>query len=93
VLAIDLAVIAAVWYWSRSREWNMRHKLALASGAALAYAWHAFFETPAVGGATSPSVRIGNVIFAAGVIVLIVVAAMRNRSSARGWSSSKAADV
>ncbi|MGC2662140.1 MAG: hypothetical protein WA324_29605 [Bryobacteraceae bacterium] len=78
VLVLDLSVLFAVLFWSRSTLWNMRHKLALASGAALAYAWHSFIQTPAIGGGAFPT-RVGNAIFTAGAIALIAVAAMKNR--------------
>jgi len=78
VLALDSFVFAAVFLWSRSSQWNMRHKLALASGAAMAYAWHAFVETPAVG-QMDASVRIGNVIFALGAVALIATAASKGK--------------
>ena len=61
---LDLAMIALIVRWSRSTGWSSLHRLALAGGAASAYAWHAFIQTPAVG--TGGTVdRIGNVIFAA----------------------------
>jgi hypothetical protein len=80
VFGIDMLALAAVLFWSRSRRWNMRHKLALAGGAALAYAWHGFVQTPATGHVTS-LVRIGNVIFAAGAVALIATATAKNRST------------
>jgi hypothetical protein len=87
VLGLDLLVLATVLFWSRSSLWNMRHKLALASGAALAYAWHAFIENPAVGH-TNSSVRIGNAIFALGAIALIATAAAKNLNSFTGVERS-----
>jgi hypothetical protein len=74
---LDLAMMALVWRWSRSAGWNKRHRLALAGGAALAYAWHAFIQTPAVGQG-GPVDRIGNVVFAAALIAVLVIAARRN---------------
>jgi hypothetical protein len=47
---------------------------------ALAYAWHAFIQTPAVGSAGT-SFRIGNAIFAAALILLLLVAARRTASA------------
>src|SRR5580700_244206 len=76
---LDLVVIAAVAILSHREGWNATHRLALAGGAALAYAWHAFIQHPAVGDA-GRSTRIGNVIFAAGLIVLLVVAARHTAS-------------
>ena len=80
-LLLDTAVIAAVFVLSHRAGWDTRHHLALAAGAALAYAWHAFIQTPAVGGAHSlRMVRIGNTIFAAALLVLLIIAARRTAS-------------
>jgi hypothetical protein len=78
LFCIDLFVVAAVLFWSRSPRWDMRHRLALGGGAALAYAWHAFIETPVIG-QTGLFVRAGNVIFALGALALIASAAAKNR--------------
>ncbi len=78
VFALDVFMVAVVLFWSRSPGWNLSHKLALGSGAALAYAWHAFLEMPAVGQA-GLSLRIGNAIFAAGAVALIATAFLRVR--------------
>lgn len=77
---LDVLLIAAVSVLSNREGWTGRHRLALAGGAALAYAWHAFIEHPAVGN-VERSVRIGNAIFAAGLIVLLVKATQRTASS------------
>jgi hypothetical protein len=74
---LDLLVIGFVFIFSRRAAWNGRHGLALAGGAALTYAWHSFIQLPAVGSA-GIGFRIGNAIFAAGLIVLLVIAARRN---------------
>ncbi len=79
ILAIDFATAAAVLFWSRRTGWDMRHKLALASGAALAYGWHAFIQNPVVG-KDAIMIRIGNVIFLLGAIALIAFAAKRTGS-------------
>jgi hypothetical protein len=76
---LDLLMIAAVFVLSHRTGWNIQHRLALAGGAALAYAWHAFIEQPAVGSG-GVNLRIGNAIFAAGLIVLLFFAARRNAS-------------
>jgi hypothetical protein len=75
-LVLDLAVAAAVLSLSHRANWDGKHRLALAGGAALAYAWHAFIQQPAVGGAGKAD-RIGNAIFAGGLIVLLATAARR----------------
>ena len=75
-LLMDLAIIAAVSVLCKREAWNAQHRLALAGGAALAYAWHAFIQQPAVG-SSGLSFRIGNAVFAAALIVLLVIAARR----------------
>jgi hypothetical protein len=75
-VVLDVAVIGAVHVWSRRTAWDGRHRLALAAGAALAYAWHAFPQHPAVGGSGTADL-VGNAIFAAAALVLIALAARR----------------
>jgi hypothetical protein len=75
-ILMDLALISAIFVWSHREGWNAQHRLALAGGAALAYAWHAFIQQPAVGN-SGFSFRIGNAVFAAGLIVLLVIATRR----------------
>jgi hypothetical protein len=77
ILAIDFGMAAVIFFWSQRTPWSLTHKLALGSGAALAYAWHAFIETPVIGGASLVMVRTGNAIFALGAIALIAYAAKR----------------
>jgi hypothetical protein len=43
----------------------------------VAYAWHAFIQTPAVGEGGTVD-RIGNVVFAAALIAVLAIAARRN---------------
>jgi hypothetical protein len=80
---MDLALIVAISILSHRTAWNALHRLALAGGAALAYAWHAFIQTPAVGSAGT-SFRIGNAVFAAALILLLVFAARRTSAASRG---------
>jgi hypothetical protein len=75
-LAIDLVVIVLVSLGSRRAGWDGRHRLALAGGAALAYAWHAFLQTPAVGNSGMVD-RVGNAVFAIALLVLLGMAARR----------------
>ncbi len=81
--ALDVAAIAMIGVFSNRPEWGPQHRLGLAGGAALAYAWHAFIQRPAVG-AAAPGLRIGNAIFAAGLIVLLIFAARRTSSATSG---------
>jgi hypothetical protein len=75
-LTLDLLMIVAVSAWSRLEGWNGLHVLSLAGGAALAYAWHAFIQQPVTGKADI-AMRIGNAILAAGIILLLYIAARR----------------
>jgi len=79
-VVMDLALIAGISALSHRDGWNALHRLALAAGAALAYAWHAFIQMPAVGSAGT-SFRIGNAVFAAALILLLIVAARRTAAS------------
>jgi hypothetical protein len=78
-VALDALTIAAVLIWSRRTGWDARHRLGLAGGAALAYAWHAFVASPAVGHAGTRN-RIGNAVFATGAVILLAIAARRTSS-------------
>jgi hypothetical protein len=78
-LLLDVTMIGLIGAWSRSQGWSRLHRLALAGGAALAYAWHAFIQTPAVGNGGMIN-RIGNSAFAAGLLVLLTIAVRRNRA-------------
>jgi hypothetical protein len=82
ILGLELGVAALVLLLSRRDGWRPAHKLALAAGAALSYAWHAFIEPPVLGG-TGLDVRIGNAIFALGAVLLIVFAARQLRAAAQ----------
>jgi len=82
ILGLQLGVAALVLLLSRRDGWRPAHKLALAAGAALSYAWHAFIEPPVLGG-TGLDVRVGNAIFALGAVLLIVFAARRLRTAAQ----------
>jgi hypothetical protein len=75
-LVLYVVAIAGVLHWSRSPSWGDSHRLALAGGAALAYAWHGFPQRSAVPG--DPRVDlIGNAIFAVMTVALIVAAGRR----------------
>ena len=84
-LLMDVALISAASVFSNREGWNGKHRLAPAGGAALAYAWHAFIQQPAVGSGGT-SLRIGNAIFAAALIILLVKAAQRTTASVHSRS-------
>jgi len=75
-LALDAIILLTVVKISRRSGWNARHRLALAGGAALAYAWHAFLQNP-VDGTTGLTIRVSNAICAVIVIALLIFAARR----------------
>jgi hypothetical protein len=79
---LDLLVIGAISVLSHREGWDGQHRLALAGGAALTYAWHSFIQHPAVGHVET-STRIGNAVFTAGLIVLLVIAGRRTASQLR----------
>jgi hypothetical protein len=85
---LDMIMIAGVTTLSHREGWKATHRLALAGGAALAYAWHAFIQNPAVGDA-GRSTRIGNVIFAAALIELLFVAARRTAGHVKSAGSQE----
>lgn len=75
-LLLDAVVIVVVRSWSGRQGWGDRHRLALAGGALLTYAWYAFPQ-PSVYLGNSAVDLIGNAVFAAGAVLLIAVAARR----------------
>ena len=82
LLGLDLAMLGLVLFWSRRAGWALRHKLALAAGAALAYGWHAFVQK-AVVPTTALNMRMGNAVFLAGAIALIWLGAKRTSAAER----------
>jgi hypothetical protein len=91
LLAIDLTAAGLIWPWSRRAGWDQRYIVAAAGGAALAYGWHAFIETPIMAGGLVA--RIGNAIFAAGALALIWLAAKRSSRAARGTRETALQEV
>ena len=81
-VGIALALIAAstvlVLRWSGREGWGAAHRLALAGGALLTYAWIGF---PMVPLDESPGTvdLIGNAVFAAGAVALLAVAIRKVR--------------
>lgn len=45
-LALYALIVKLVFQWSRSTRWGNAHRLALAGGALLTYAWYGFPSTP-----------------------------------------------
>jgi hypothetical protein len=79
ILALEAIVGFRIYLWGRSTKWSPLHQLALAAGAAMAYAWHSFLQTPVSGG-TGPLTRIGNAVFTTAAIALIYFAFRRSRA-------------
>lgn len=78
-LMLYLVVIWNVSKWSRRPGWSGMHTLALAGGALLAYAWHAYPQPPVLGSTGTIDV-IGNAIFGLGAIILLAAAVAAQRS-------------
>jgi hypothetical protein len=69
-------VVAVCARWSRSRGWGAEHRLALAGGALLTYVWVGFQQAADLD-VPQTTALIGNFVFGAGAIVLLVGAASR----------------
>jgi hypothetical protein len=65
---------ALIWYWSRRSGWSELHRVAVAGGLLLTYAWYGFIQVPSTGD-TSPLIdTVGNIIFASGALILLMIA-------------------
>jgi hypothetical protein len=76
VLAVTITLAGR---WSRQAGWGRGHRLALAVGALLTYAWVGFGMRPESGPKT-PGDYVLNAALAAGAVVLVVLAARRLRA-------------
>ncbi|HEY2765092.1 MAG TPA: hypothetical protein VGJ13_13970 [Pseudonocardiaceae bacterium] len=72
-------VIGFVTVWSRRTGWAAAHRLALAAGALLTYAWYSFPATPVLGAKGIPDL-VGNTLFALATVALLAVAVRRVRA-------------
>jgi hypothetical protein len=81
--ALYLIAIALLITWSRRSGWTPRHTLAAGAGAMLTYACTAFPQEPVVGAKGSVDL-IGNTLFAAMAVTLLVLAFRTERRLARG---------
>lgn len=79
-LLLYAVAIFVILRWSRQAGWGTVHILALAGGALLTYAWHAFPQWPVLGSPGQVDL-IGNVIFALGAVILLGVAFKRVEES------------
>ncbi|GAA3222043.1 hypothetical protein [Nonomuraea helvata] len=84
-LALFVTVATMVVRWSHRAGWSQAHRLALAGGAMLTYAWHSFPQrniTPTVPPTRPTSLAedlTSNAILTAGAVALLLVAALRLR--------------
>jgi hypothetical protein len=74
VVAATAAVLVA--RWSRRPGWGDRHRLAVAGGALLTYAWAGFVLSFLLG-RTDPVHYVGNAVLAAAAVALLSVTAHR----------------
>jgi len=68
VVALGVMLVSR---WSRQQGWNQRHRLALAAGATVTYAWAAFPVPPEGGGSLAIDL-VSNAVF--GVVAITVLA-------------------
>jgi hypothetical protein len=66
-------VTVLVVRWSGRIGWGPAHRLALAGGALLAYAWHSFPEKPVIGSSGTIDL-VGNAVFSLCAVVLLAAA-------------------
>ncbi|WP_213009232.1 hypothetical protein [Paractinoplanes toevensis] len=74
VLAVLAAIVVAVVRWSRRPGWDGRHRLALAAGGLLTYAWHSFTMNPVID-APESLILVSHVVFALAAVLLLVLEA------------------
>ncbi|GAB3965094.1 hypothetical protein GCM10029978_027060 [Actinoallomurus acanthiterrae] len=77
LLVVAIAVIGA--RWSRQRGWGRAHRLALASGALLTYAWVGIGMRPESGPKRTAD-YVMNAVLALAAVILVIVAARRSRT-------------
>jgi hypothetical protein len=87
-LLLFTGVGALLVRWSRRDGWGAAHRLAMAGGALLTYAWVGFPAVPLLG-STGIVDRVGNVVFALGAVALILVSAARTAPRPRATDSHR----
>ena len=73
-IVLIAAMVALVARWSRLEGWGAAHRLALAGGALLTYAWGGFVLSGLFYGRTGAVDLIGNAVFALGAVALLAAA-------------------
>ncbi len=81
MLALDAVFLLMVYALSRRTGWTRLHTLSLGAGGAVGYGLHAFAQQAFGGGVVLA--RVGNVIFVAIAMVLIVLGVKRTASLVR----------
>jgi hypothetical protein len=76
LLVVDAIFLSLTGLLSQRIGWRPVHTFSLAAGGAIAYGLHAFIQQPLIPGSVLMA-RIGNVIFLAAAIVVIIVGATR----------------
>jgi hypothetical protein len=91
VVAVYLVLFAAVTVlvlrWSARTGWGDAHRLALAGGALMTYAWHAFVQTPLLPVSRTVDL-VGDIVFGLGALMLLAVSASRLRRSTPSTSEA-----
>lgn len=90
LLALLLIGAFLFWRWSHQVSWSPQHRLGIAGGLLLTYAWYGFIQPPSVAGASPQIDLIGNAVFALGALVLLVIAVRRVAHEAPVESSAEA---
>jgi hypothetical protein len=78
LIAVLAAVATAVLLWSRRPGWNGRHRLAVAAGGLLTYAWHSFLSRPLSDG-PAVLIPISHAFFAVLAVLLLALETRRVR--------------
>jgi hypothetical protein len=73
MLVLFAVALYVVRGWSRRTGWTARHSMALAGGALLTYAWHAFPQHPVLEAPRTVDL-VGNVVFAVLAVGLLALA-------------------
>jgi hypothetical protein len=87
-LGLAAAVAALIVGWSRRAGWGGVHRLALAAGATLTYAWLGFTQAP-LDGAPGTVHRLGNALFTLAAVALLVTAARTVRRARPAYGASR----
>lgn len=79
--------VPLIWRWSRRRGWGVRHRFALAAGAACTYVWTAFPVRPESGGSVAADL-VSNAVFGTIALVILALAGRAARDPSYEWERS-----